>query len=86
MNVMAKPARVRETVNVRAIYNFHPLFASTRFDEYNTDEGRIHSTIEGGDIHVIGNGAVLIGMGRERRRWRSSCSLRLFSHRARRPR
>lgn len=63
VNVMAKPARVRETVNVRAIYNFHPLFASTRFDEYNTDEGRIHSTIEGGDIHVIGNGAVLIGMG-----------------------
>jgi arginine deiminase len=63
VNVMAKPARVRETVNVRAIYKYHSLFAEAQFHEYNTDETRIHSTIEGGDIHVIGNGAVLIGMG-----------------------
>lgn len=63
VNVMAKPARVRETDHVRAIYKYHPMFAQSTFLEYNVDESRIHSTIEGGDIHVLGHGCVLIGMG-----------------------
>lgn len=63
VNVMAKPARVRETAHVRAIYRYHPLFANSSFVSYNDDETRVSSTIEGGDIHVLGDGAVLIGMG-----------------------
>ena len=63
VNVMAKPARVRETVHVRAIYQFHPMFSGNDFLQYNADESRSHSTIEGGDVHIIGRGAVLIGMG-----------------------
>ena len=63
VNVMAKKARVRETDHVRAIYRFHPLFAGGGFLQYNTDESRARSTIEGGDIHILGRGAVLIGMG-----------------------
>ncbi|MFQ4149401.1 arginine deiminase [Arthrobacter sp. LAPM80] len=63
VNVMAKPARVRETDHVRAIYAYHPLFASSAIHQYNVDESRTRSTIEGGDIHVLGHGTVLIGMG-----------------------
>ena len=63
VNVMAKPARVRETDHVRAVYTHHPLFANSSFLRYNTDEGRSRSSIEGGDIHVLGHGTVLIGMG-----------------------
>lgn len=63
VNVMAKPARVRETDHVRAIYAYHPLFANSAFLQYNGDESRTRSTIEGGDIHVLGYGTVLIGMG-----------------------
>lgn len=63
VNVMAKPARVRETVNVRAIYDHHPLFAAARIDRYNPDQTRQVSAIEGGDIHIVGHDTVLIGMG-----------------------
>ncbi|MFJ2552646.1 arginine deiminase [Microbacterium sp. NPDC087591] len=63
VNVMAKHARVRETSHVRAIYDHHPLFATARVERYNADEDRRSSAIEGGDIHVLGRGTVLVGMG-----------------------
>ncbi|GAA4544983.1 arginine deiminase [Amycolatopsis samaneae] len=64
INPMAKPARQRETLNVRAIYRYHPLFGGARFPVYYGDDGvRYPATIEGGDVHVLGGGAVLIGLG-----------------------
>ena len=62
---MAKPARQRESLHTRAIYRFHPLFVDADFVTYYGDQDRTYqpATIEGGDIHVVGNGAVLIGMG-----------------------
>ena len=65
INPMAKPARQRESLHTRAIYRFHPMFADADFVTYYGDEDRSYqpATIEGGDVHVIGNGAVLIGMG-----------------------
>jgi arginine deiminase len=65
VNPMAMPARQRESLHTRAIYGFHPLFADTEFVTYYGDEDRTYqpATIEGGDVHVIGHGAVLIGMG-----------------------
>lgn len=65
INQMAKPARRRETAHVEAIYRFHPLFADANFDIwYGADHrDRQPATIEGGDVLVIGNGAVMIGMG-----------------------
>jgi len=60
LNPMAKPARRRETVHLTAIYRFHPLFAGTRF-WYPGEEYR-PATVEGGDVHVIGDGVVLVGM------------------------
>lgn len=62
VNSMRKKARARETVHYEAIYRWHPLFASGGFNVWS--EGTVNgpATTEGGDIHVIGNGAVLIGM------------------------
>ena len=65
INPMAKPARQRESLHTRAIYRFHPLFAGADFVTYYGGDDGMHqpATVEGGDVHVIGNGAVLIGMG-----------------------
>ena len=65
LNPMALPARRRETAHLEAIYRFHPLFADAAFDRWfgGTDEDLRAATMEGGDVLVIGKGAVLIGMG-----------------------
>lgn len=65
INPMAKPARKRETINTRVVYNFHPMFAHAdlRFLYGNDSLAHEPSTIEGGDVTVIGNRAVMIGMG-----------------------
>ncbi|MGE0170337.1 arginine deiminase [Nocardioides sp.] len=63
INPMAKPARRGETINSRVIYNFHPMFAGTSFLYGNDSLAHDTATIEGGDITVIGNRAVMIGMG-----------------------
>jgi arginine deiminase len=65
VNPMAKPARQRETLHSRAIYRFHPLFANADFVTYYGDDDFNHlpASVEGGDVHVIGNGTVMIGMG-----------------------
>ena len=64
VNPMAKPARQRESLHSRAIYRYHPLF-DAKFTAYYGDDDEPHqpATIEGGDVHVIGNRSVLIGMG-----------------------
>src|SRR5215475_6753256 len=65
VNPMAKSARQRESLNSRAIYRYHPMFAGQEFAWYYGDDdvGHVPASIEGGDVHVLGNGAVLIGMG-----------------------
>ena len=64
INPMAKRARKRETINSRLVYNFHPMFAG-KVDYLYGNDSLAHepSTVEGGDVTVIGNGAVMIGMG-----------------------
>jgi arginine deiminase len=65
VNPMAKPARQRETLHSRAIYRYHPMFAGADFVTYYGDDDLSHlpATVEGGDVHVLGHEAVLIGMG-----------------------
>jgi len=65
VNPMAKPARHRETANVAAIYRFHPLFAGGGFEFWYGDDDHDYgaATVEGGDVLVIGNDAVAVGMG-----------------------
>ncbi|GGO91147.1 arginine deiminase [Wenjunlia tyrosinilytica] len=62
INAMRWPARQRETVHFEAIYHHHPLFADAGFNIWSQGQDAYPSTIEGGDVLVIGNGAVLIGM------------------------
>jgi arginine deiminase len=61
LNTMRKRARARETVHYEAIYRWHPLFAGSSFDMW-ADGTAGDATTEGGDILVLGRGAVLIGM------------------------
>ena len=65
VNPMAMPARQRETIHIRAVYRYHPMFARAGFVTYFGDDDASHlpASIEGGDVHVIGNGTVLVGMG-----------------------
>ncbi len=62
INSMRKKARMRETVHYEAIYKFHPLFADAEFEVWSPGTANGVATTEGGDIHVIGRGSVLIGM------------------------
>lgn len=65
VNPMAKPARKRETINSQVVYNFHPMFAGADFTYLYGNDNLPHepATIEGGDVTVIGHGAIMIGMG-----------------------
>lgn len=65
VNPMAKEARQRETVNSRVVYNFHPMFKADppTFLYGNDSAQHVPATVEGGDIAVLGHGAVMVGMG-----------------------
>jgi arginine deiminase len=65
INPMAMQARLRESVHSAAIYRFHPMFAGAEFEVWygGDDESHQPATLEGGDLHVLGNGAVMIGLG-----------------------
>jgi len=65
LNPMRWRARQQETLNLRCIYRFHPMFKDADFDIwYGEAEGDYGpATIEGGDVMPIGKGTVLIGMG-----------------------
>jgi len=64
---MAKPARLREAVHSRAVYSFHPMFVAQKDDfvfYYGNDDLPHHpATCEGGDLLVLGNGTIMVGMG-----------------------
>lgn len=62
INSMRKRARMRETVHYEAIYRWHPIFANEEFNVWSAGSENGMATAEGGDILVLGNGAVLIGM------------------------
>ena len=65
LNPMHWPARRLETLNLAAIYSFHPDFKDAGFPVWWGDPMADHgqATVEGGDVMPIGNGTVLIGMG-----------------------
>ena len=62
INAMRRQARVRESMFAEAIYRWHPMFAGAGFDVWYHGADAAPATIEGGDVLVIGNGAVLAGM------------------------
>jgi arginine deiminase len=62
VNAMRRRARMRETVSDEAMYRWHPMFASGGFEIWLHGADSAPATIEGGDILVLGGGAVLAGM------------------------
>jgi arginine deiminase len=62
VNAMRRRARMRETVSDEAMYRWHPMFAGGGFEIWLHGPEAAPATIEGGDILVLGNGAVLVGM------------------------
>lgn len=80
INSMRKKARMRETVHYEAIYRYHPLFEGADFDIWSPGTANGVATTEGGDIHVLGRGAVMIGMSeRTRPQGVERLAARLFS-------
>ena len=71
INPMFWPARRREAYNMAVIYRAHPMFAEGGFeywyppmgddDRFNTEDFGLAS-MEGGDVEIIGNGTVAIGL------------------------
>ncbi len=62
VNSMRKKARMRETLHYEALYRWHPLFADAPFEIWSEGTTNGVATTEGGDMLVLGRGAVLVGM------------------------
>jgi arginine deiminase len=65
INHMYWPARQHETLNVEAVYRFHPRFRATEFPIWygGFDHDWGGASIEGGDIMPAADGVVLVGQG-----------------------
>ena len=65
INHMYWPARQHETLNLEAVYRFHPRFKSADFPIWfgGVDHDWGGASIEGGDIMPVGDGVVLVGQG-----------------------
>ena len=65
INPMAFPARRRETLHLETVYRHHPLFAGGGFPVWYGGDDADHypAVVEGGDLLVVGNRTLLVGMG-----------------------
>jgi arginine deiminase len=65
LNPMFWPARQYETLNVEAVYRFHPRFRDADFPIWfgGADHDWGLARLEGGDMMPAGDGVVLVGMG-----------------------
>ncbi len=65
INHMYWPARQHESLNLEAVYRFHPRFAGAGFPIWfgGVDHDWGGASIEGGDIMPVGDGVVLVGQG-----------------------
>jgi arginine deiminase len=62
LNPLFWPARADETLLMKAIYSFHPDFASATVWWGDPERDWGLATLEGGDVMPVGNGVVLVGM------------------------
>lgn len=65
LNVLATPARERESIYMKEIYRHHPRFRNRRFPVwYGTGpDDHYPASIEGGDVLVLSEETVMIGLG-----------------------
>ncbi|MEN8233979.1 MAG: arginine deiminase [Actinomycetota bacterium] len=64
-SVLARPARQPESTLVRAVYDHHPRFAEVDAPTWFGDgeDERFPASIEGGDVLVLSESTVMIGLG-----------------------
>jgi arginine deiminase len=69
LNHMYWPARQHESLNVEAVYRFHPRFRDAGFPFWfgGVDHDWGTASLEGGDIMPVGDGVVLVGQGERSR-------------------
>jgi arginine deiminase len=65
INPMYWPARQKESLNIEAVYRFHPRFRGADFPIWfgGVDHDWGGATLEGGDVMPVGNGVLLVGQG-----------------------
>ena len=65
LNQMYWPARQHESLNVEAVYRFHPRFRDAKFEIWygGVDHDWGTASVEGGDIMPVGDGVLLVGQG-----------------------
>jgi arginine deiminase len=66
VHTMATPARWREALHLELIYRHHPLFVHAE-PRFWSGDGYRGPALEGGDILVLGNRCVLVGVGERSR-------------------
>ncbi len=60
---MKSPVRLRESLIMEAIFDFHPLFNTKTINPFNLSSEASKISIEGGDILVARHDIVLVGIG-----------------------
>ncbi len=65
LNVLATPARDRESIYMREIYQHHPRFRDHSFPVWfgNGPDDHYPASIEGGDVLVLAEDTVIVGLG-----------------------
>ena len=65
LNVLATPARERESIYMREIYRHHPRFRKHQFPVWfgNGPDDHYPASIEGGDVLVLNEETVIVGLG-----------------------
>ena len=65
INSMFWPARQQETLNLEAVYRYHPRFRDAGIKIWfgGVDHDWGSASLEGGDIMPVGDGVVLVGQG-----------------------
>lgn len=61
LSAMKKSARRRETLNLQAIYRFHPDF-SDNHTQYGAGVADSPASTEGGDVEILSENSVLVGI------------------------
>jgi arginine deiminase len=83
LNPLYWPARHDETLLMKAIYTFHPDFATDKVWWGDPEKDWRQATMEGGDIMPVGRGVVLMGMSeRTSRQAITQVALSLFANQA----
>jgi arginine deiminase len=60
---MSSPVRLRESIIMEAIFDFHPLFGSKTINPVNLKKSASAISIEGGDVLVARHDILLMGIG-----------------------